>query len=224
MKRSEINALIDRSIAFFDEMKFKLPRWGYWSPDEWTGMAADAAEIVDNMLGWDLTDFGGGDFATKGLILFTLRNGNVHKGAKTYAEKIMIVEENQETPMHFHWSKMEDIINRGGGNLVIELYGATEGEELSDKPLRVTIDGITRTVEAGGTVVLTPGESICLEPRMYHRFYGEEGRGTVLVGEVSSVNDDTSDNRFLEPQGRFPDIVEDQRPGRLLATDYAKYL
>jgi hypothetical protein len=59
---------------------------------------------------------------------------------------------------------------------------------------------------------------------MYHRFYGEEGRGTVLVGEVSSVNDDTSDNRFLEPQGRFPDIVEDQRPGRLLATDYAKYL
>lgn len=224
MKRSEINGLVDQSIAFFEEMKFKLPRWGYWTPAEWRGRSESTGEITRNMLGWDLTDFGGGDFAAKGLILFTLRNGNPATDRKTYAEKIMIVEENQETPMHFHWSKMEDIINRGGGNLVIELYGATESEELSDKPLTVKVDGIGRTAEPGGTVVLTPGESICLEPRMYHRFYGEEGKGKVLVGEVSSVNDDTSDNRFLEPQGRFPDIDEDEPPSRLLVTDYAKYL
>lgn len=57
------------------------------------------------MLGWDLTDFGFGDFNKCGLILFTIRNGNFMKDKKPYAEKIMIVEELQETPMHFHWSR-----------------------------------------------------------------------------------------------------------------------
>ena len=45
----------------------------------------------------------------------------------------MIVEENQETPMHFHWSKMEDIINRGGGNLVIELFRSDRNEGFSNE-------------------------------------------------------------------------------------------
>lgn len=224
MKRSEINELIADSIAFFDEMKFRLPVWGYWEPSQWKGKGEVAGEIVENMLGWDLTDFGGEDFGKKGLILFTIRNGKVGRDGKTYAEKIMIADELQETPMHFHWQKMEDIINRGGGNLVIELFGSNENEEFSDKPLTVKIDGIARTVEPGGSVILTPGESICLEPGMYHRFYGEKGRGKVLIGEVSMVNDDTSDNRFHEPQGRFPDIHEDEQPKYLLCTEYSKYL
>jgi len=224
MKRSEINRLIKRSIAFFEEMKFKLPPWGYWKPQDWKGKKEAAAEIIENMLGWDLTDFGSGNFAKKGLILFTIRNGNLAKKDKIYAEKIMIVGEEQETPMHFHWKKMEDIINRGGGNLVIELYGSTDDEMLSYEPLDVKIDGIVKTVEPGGKVVLTPGESICLEPGMYHRFYGEKGKGKVLVGEVSSVNDDTSDNRFYEPVGRFPEIEEDEEPLYLLVVDYARYV
>lgn len=224
MKRSEINRLIGESIAFLNAGNFRLPPWAYWPPEQWTGTADDAREIVDNMLGWDLTDFGGGNFSTKGLILFTIRNGNLTKNKKTYAEKIMIVAENQETPMHFHWKKMEDIINRGGGNLIIELYGSTGSEQLSSSPITVSIDGMRRSVAAGAAVVLTPGESICLEPGVYHRFYGEPGQGKVMVGEVSTVNDDTSDNRFLNPQGRFPVIDEDEAPAFLLATDYAKLL
>ena len=102
-------------------MNFKLPPWAYWEPEEWKGKYDTCSEIVENMLGWDLTDFGSGDFHKRGLILFAIRNGNQKLDNKIYAEKIMIVEENQETPMHFHWSKMEDIINRGGGPLVIEV-------------------------------------------------------------------------------------------------------
>ena len=177
------------------------------------------------MLGWDLTDYGAGDFEKSGLILFTIRNGNPAAGHfKQYAEKIMIVSENQICPMHFHWSKTEDIINRGGGNLVVELFGSTKDEELDNKPVTVSVDGLERIIEPGGKVILTPGESIFLKQGMYHRFYGEQGKGKVLVGEVSSVNDDNTDNRFHEPQARFPEIDEDEPPLHLLCTDYPDYV
>jgi len=224
MKRSEINQLIIQSIDFFNKMNFKLPPWAFWKPEDWKGKYESCSEIVDNMLGWDLTDFGGDDFHRRGLILFTIRNGNFRKDKKPYAEKAMIVEEMQETPMHFHWSKMEDIINRGGGNLVIELYDSDGTEQFSDQPFTVKTDGVVRSVNPGGTVVLTPGESICLEQGMYHRFYGEQGKGKVFVGEVSAVNDDSADNRFYESVGRFPEILEDEKPVLLLASEYAKYL
>jgi len=139
MKRSEINHLISQSITFFNQMNFKLPPWAYWVPGEWKGKYNSCQEIVDNMLGWDLTDFGSGAFYKRGLILFSLRNGNPKKDRKVYAEKAMIVEENQETPMHFHWSKMEDIINRGGGNLIVELYKSDSNEGFSDHSFQVKI-------------------------------------------------------------------------------------
>ena len=81
--------------------------------------------------------------------------------------------------------------------------------------------GIHRTVKAGDTVTLTPGESITLTDGLYHKFWGEGGR--ILVGEVSSVNDDDTDNRFYEPVGRFPAIEEDAEPLYLLVKDYPKY-
>jgi D-lyxose ketol-isomerase len=224
MKRSEINNLIISAEEFFKKMNFHLPPWAYRSPEEWKGQYIYCSEIIDNMLGWDLTDFGFGNFNKCGLILFTIRNGNFGKDKKPYAEKIMIVEELQETPMHFHWSKMEDIINRGGGNLVIELYNSDGKGLFTRKPVTVSIDGIRRKVEAGGKVVLTPGESICLEQGIYHKFFGESNKGKVLVGEVSAVNDDTSDNRFYQPVGRFPEIIEDEQPVHLLASDYSKYI
>ena len=224
MKRSEINLMIADSISFLNSMNFKLPPWAYWTAEDWKGKQATCGEIVENMLGWDLTDFGSGDFHKRGLILFTIRNGNIKKDQKPYAEKAMIVEELQETPMHFHWHKMEDIINRGGGNLVIELYDSLGDDKFSDQPLEVKIDGVLRTVEPGGKVILTPGESICLEQGMFHRFYGEPGKGKVFVGEVSAVNDDSNDNCFKEPIGRFPEIIEDEKPLHLLASDYPKYL
>lgn len=224
MKRSEINGLIQSSIEFFGDMNFKLPPWSFWKPEDWKGKYETCSEIINNMLGWDLTDFGSGDFHSCGLILFTIRNGNFKNDKKPYAEKIMIVEEMQETPLHFHWNKMEDIINRGGGNLVIELWNSTSSEGLSDEPFTVKTDGVVRNLQPGDKIVLTPGESICLEQGIYHRFYGEAGKGKVLVGEVSAVNDDNTDNRFNPRVGRFPEIEEDEGPLHLLVSDYPKYI
>lgn len=119
---------------------------------------------------------------------------------------------------------MEDIINRGGGNLVIELYKLDEKEVFSNDNIVMRVDGISRIVEPGGTVTRTPGESICLEQGVYHRFYGEKNKGKVFVGEVSAVNDDTTDNRVFTPVGRFPEIIEDEKPLHLLASDYKKFL
>jgi D-lyxose ketol-isomerase len=224
MKRSQINRLIEDALAFFDAMHFKLPLWGYWSPEDWKNCHANCDEIFNNQLGWDLTDFGSGDFERTGLLLFTLRNGNMKSDRKPYAEKIMIVQEGQVTPMHFHWSKMEDIINRGGGNLMMELYPSDEKEQPGSQSFSVSLDGIRKTFEPGSLIRLVPGESITLEQGLYHRFYGEDGKGKVLVGEVSAVNDDHTDNRFLEELGRFPDIEEDVLPGHLLVSDYARFL
>ncbi|MEI7422281.1 MAG: D-lyxose/D-mannose family sugar isomerase [Prolixibacteraceae bacterium] len=224
MKRSEINQILKNAKVFMAERQFILPPWAYWSIADWKENREDASEIIDNMLGWDITDFGSGDFYKRGLFLFTIRNGKINVDKKPYAEKIMIVEENQETPMHYHWAKMEDIINRGGGNLVIELYNTTSDNQLDTTPVLFKVDGIMHSVPAGGKVVLTPGESICLEQGMYHRFYSESGKGKALVGEVSTVNDDSSDNCFHEPVGRFPVIEEDEQPIHLLASDYLKFI
>jgi D-lyxose ketol-isomerase len=224
MKRSEVNAIIKGIEIFLDEHRFMLPEWASWSPEEWKGTYDRCSEIIDNKLGWDITDFGSGDFKRQGLSLFTIRNGNWDKKDKMYCEKIMVADEEQETPMHFHWNKTEDIINRGGGNLVMELYVATTGDKFSDEPVTVSIDGMVKTVKAGVPLILKPGQSICLKPRVYHRFYGQKGKGRVLIGEVSMVNDDANDNRFYDKIGRFPEITEDVKPLHLLVNDYAKYL
>jgi D-lyxose ketol-isomerase len=224
MKRSEINQILKNAKTFMSEMQFILPPWAYWGIDEWEKNKEDAREVIENMLGWDITDFGLGDFYKRGLFLFTIRNGRLNVDKKPYAEKIMIVEENQETPMHFHKSKMEDIINRGGGNLVMELNNSISRDEFDNTPVHFKTDGIRRTVSAGGKVVLTPGESICIEQGLFHKFYGEPGKGKVLVGEVSMVNDDAQDNFFYGGIGRFPVIEEDEKPLHLLVSDYKKFV
>lgn len=118
MKRSEINVVMRQALDFLEVRRFSVPPFVLWSPDDWEKKRAIYDEIRDTMLGWDITDFGSGDFPRTGLLLITLRNGSFKdtRYKKSYAEKIMIVREDQVTPMHFHWSKMEDIINRGGGN------------------------------------------------------------------------------------------------------------
>jgi D-lyxose ketol-isomerase len=223
MKRSEINRLIEHAIGFMDERGFKLPPFAFWTPEDWRRMGPEADGIRLGRLGWDITDFGGGDFYRMGLLLFTLRNGNARISnvtTKPYAEKIMLVEPGQVTPFHFHWVKMEDIINRGGGNLIVELYGSSASDDFTDEPIVVHCDGVARTVPPGGKVVLAPGESITLPPRLYHQFYGERGTEPVLVGEVSSVNDDATDNRFKEARGRFPAIEEDEYSRHILCNEY----
>ena len=222
MKRSEINKLMKDAVDFIDEMNFKLPPFAFWTAEEWKEKGSEYDEIRNNMLGWDITDFGSGDFDKVGLLLFTIRNGNINNpdDKKPYAEKLLITQENQVTPCHFHWSKMEDIINRGGGELVIEVHNSTEDEELADTDVNICIDGRKTTVPAGSRVRLKPGESIAIQQGMYHKFWAEGGK--VLVGEVSMVNDDNADNRFYLPAGRFPEIEEDEAPLYLLCNEYPK--
>ena len=221
MKRSEINRIILDNIGFIKSMNFNLPKFAYFTPEEWAKKGSEYDEIRENMLGWDVTDYGHGDFEKIGLFLFTIRNGNlVKKSKKTYAEKLLISDEDQYSPMHFHFNKMEDIINRGGGNLIVEVYNATEDDQLADTDVNVHIDGRSYFVPAGTKIRLSPGESITLPPRQYHAFWAEKGYGKVLIGEVSMVNDDNCDNRFYEPQGRFPTIEEDEPPVYLLCNEY----
>lgn len=224
MKRSEINGLIDKARGMFARFGFALPPWAAWSPSDWALQRKRdpqaAAEIRRHRLGWDLTDFGHGRYDKLGLLLFTIRNGRLKNAVspKTYAEKIMVVKKRQLTPLHFHWLKTEDIINRGGGTLVLRLVQASKSEGLSKQSVTVSVDGMARQVQAHGLVRLKPGESITLTPRLYHEFWAEGA--DCMVGEVSSVNDDATDNRFYERMGRFPTIEEDVKPKYVLCTEY----
>ncbi len=224
MKRSSINRYIAEASAFFSEHRFHLPPYAEWTPGEWKKHGSEADGIRTCGLGWDVTDFNSGNFEGLGLTLFTLRNGALARGdksSKVYAEKIMHVREKQLTPYHFHARKTEDIINRGGkgtGRLVVTLYNSTADGGFADTPITVVCDGIERTVEAGHSVVLGPGESITLTPRLYHAFHAEGG--PCLIGEVSSVNNDDSDNYFKDPLPRYPQIEEDEEPIRLLCNEY----
>jgi D-lyxose ketol-isomerase len=227
MKRSEINAIMRESLEFLEERRFHLPPFAHWSPDDWRTKGPECAAIVRQQLGWDITDFGSGDFDRCGLFLFTIRNGTLdelkRQGGKVYAEKVLICRPEQLTPAHFHFQKMEDIINRGGGRLVLRFWQADADEGLSPADITLALDGVSRTLSAGEEVVLAPGESVCIPQRVYHDFWAAENAGTVLVGEVSRVNDDRTDNRFLEEAGRFPEIEEDEAPFRLLVGDYPRY-
>ena len=223
MKRSEINQAIRRMEAFAGLHGFELPPFCAFTPEDWQRKNHEFDEIRDNMLGWDVTDYGAGDFAKVGFSLVTIRNGslaNREKYPKSYAEKLLYLEETQYSPMHFHWSKMEDIINRGGGNVLIRVYNSTPDERFDTTDVTLHCDGRIYTVPAGTQVRLTPGESISIYPYMYHDFTVEAGTGPVLLGEVSMVNDDVHDNRFYEPLGRFSTIEEDEAPYRLLCNEY----
>lgn len=224
MKRSQINAIIKDAKAFIDQFQFSLPPFASWTQQEWQSKGRECDEIRDNMLGWDITDYGLGKFEEVGLVLVTIRNGNQNneKYKKPYAEKLLISQENQICPMHFHWNKMEDIINRGGGIMVMKLYNADENENLADTDVTVVCDGVEKTIPAGTELELLPGESVTLMPRMYHAFWAKKGHGPVLIGEVSQCNDDNTDNRFYETMGRFPEIEEDEEPFRLLCNEYPK--
>lgn len=227
MKRSEINSIMQEADKFIRSFGFVLPPFAYWTPQEMQQRRADINGIVNARLGWDITDYGQGKFDELGLFLFTVRNGSqqdlARGGGMCYAEKIMISRVNQLSPMHRHIVKAEDIINRGGGTLVLELFNSDESGGIDEKTdVTVMTDGVARTQAAGAYLKLNPGESVTLMPGNWHAFWGE-GKD-VLIGEVSTVNDDLTDNVFREPIGRFSEIEEDVAPLHLLASDYDQFL
>lgn len=227
MKRSDVNQIISNADEFIQSFGFRLPPFAYWSPSEMQARRSDIQAIIDARLGWDITDYGLGEFDNTGLFLFTVRNGllaDLQRGSgMCYAEKIMISRTQQVSPMHRHVIKAEDIINRGGGTLALELFNSdAEGNIDTRTDVTVATDGILRTQGPGEILRLQPGESVTLLPGNWHAFWAEEQ--DVLIGEVSTVNDDLTDNIFREPIGRFPTIDEDVEPLHLLVSDYANWL
>ncbi len=224
MKRSEINVALKELEDMCKKYRCFLPAFCQFTPEEWKTKGHEYDEIRDCMLGWDITDYGLGDFDRVGFSLITIRNGNqLHpeQYPKSYAEKLLYLRESQYSPMHFHWNKMEDIINRGGGNVLIQVYNSLPDEEIDyESDVTVHMDGHKLTVPAGTRVRLCPGDSITITPYLYHDFTVEQGSGAVLLGEVSQCNDDDTDNRFNPPVGRFPAIEEDEAPYRLLCNEY----
>lgn len=228
MKRSEINEIIRESDAFIRSFGYVLPPFAYWTPKQLKErVASDAGSIRKARLGWDITDYGQGNFAETGLFLFTVRNGDVadlKRGTgMLYAEKIMISRKNQLAPMHRHVVKAEDIINRGGGTLVLELFNSRADGSIDDETdVTVASDGRLVTQKAGAHLKLAPGESVTLLPGNWHAFWGEGA--DVLIGEVSTVNDDVTDNIFRDPIGRFSTVDENEPPLHLLVSDYDQWL
>jgi D-lyxose ketol-isomerase len=227
MKRSTINTIMAEADEMIRKHGFVLPPWAYWTPDEFKARKDEARNVITARNGWDITDYGAGDYDKMGLFLFTLRNGRLadlqRGGGMCYAEKLLISKQDQLSPMHTHVIKAEDIINRGGATLVIELFGSDNaGHFAEDKGGTVFCDGLRVDFTAGQKLKLAPGESVTLMPGDWHAFWGEGG--DVLIGEVSTVNDDETDNIFREPIGRFASIEEDVDPTHLLVSDYARWL
>jgi D-lyxose ketol-isomerase len=227
MKRSQVNDIMVQADEMIRSFGFTLPPFAYWSPETFKRNAAAARPIIEAQCGWDITDYGAGDFEALGLFLFTLRNGRLadlqRGGGMCYAEKLLISRQDQLSPMHTHVIKAEDIINRGGATLVVELFGSdAEGRFAEDQGGTVYCDGLRRDFTPGEKLRLAPGESVTLMPGDWHAFWGDGG--DVLIGEVSTVNDDNTDNIFREPIGRFSDIEEDEAPRHLLVSDYDQML
>lgn len=123
-----------------------------------------------------------------------------------------------------HIDKTEDIINRGGGVLIVEMYNKTDDDKLSDSDVEVYLDGVLHTFKAGEKIYVTPGNSITIEPFVFHRFYPEKDKGYLIVGEVSKVNDDNCDNVFLKPSERFIPLEEDEAIVHPLVNEYNNLL
>lgn len=227
MKRSRINTIMAEADAMIRRHGFILPPFAYWTPEDFRARRERAARLAGARMGWDITDYGQGRFDQMGLFLFTLRNGDPadlrRGGGMCYAEKLLISRQDQLSPMHTHVIKAEDIINRGGATLVVELYGSDDrGGFAPDRGGMVRCDGIARPFGPGEKLRLAPGESVTLMPGDWHAFWGEGG--DVLIGEVSTVNDDLTDNIFRDPIGRFAKIEEDEAPTHLLVSDYDRWL
>ena len=226
MKRSEINGAIAWAKDLLHKNNIHLPAMAYWNMDEWKANAGKLDTVHKVMLGWDITDFGTNDFSTVGAVLYTVRNGDMNDASVgvPYCEKYIVMKEGQRLPKHYHEFKTEDIINRANGVLAVYLWNTdAEGKQL-DTDVQVFMDGIEYTFKAGEEILVYPGDSISLKPHIAHIFGPKPGMGDLVVGEVSKVNDDNTDNYFLEPTARFADIEEDEAILHPLCNEYAKVI
>ncbi len=224
MLRSEVNNAISRAKKLLSDNNITLPFFGYMTMEDWNKSDIGLETIKGVMLGWDISDFGSGDFEKVGATLFTIRNGSLYDKSLgvPYAEKYIILhhETAQEIPMHYHVMKTEDIINRAGGTLCIQVYGSKEDGSLdTENNVILYCDGVKREFAPGEIIKVETGNSVSLTPYVYHRFYCEGA--DCIIGEVSSVNDDNTDNVFLKKSSdRFGGIIEDVPITHPLVNEY----
>ncbi len=223
MKRSEINNAIKWAIGFLKKANVPLPCFGYWTKEQFENSRDNINAIKKVMQGWDVTDFGSGDFSKTGAVLFTVRNGDVNdqSAGTPYAEKYIMLKPGQGMPLHKHNMKTEDIISRGGAAFEIRLYNSgNDGKPDPLSDINVYCDGIKKTYRAGEAITVTNGNSVTLKPGLYHTIRALSGAGDVLIGEVSSINDDNTDNCFAEDVPRFSRIEEDEPAAYVLCNEY----
>ena len=226
MKRSEINRALTWAKELLQKNNVHLPRYAHWDMDKWAENKDQLDTIQRVMLGWDITDFGTGNFDEIGAVLYTVRNGDMSDASVgvPYCEKYILMKEGQRLPKHYHVYKTEDIINRAGGVLAVRLWNTdAQGNQL-ETDVKVYMDGIEQTFAAGEEILVYPGDSISLTPHMAHIFGPKAGYGELIVGEVSKVNDDNTDNYFLESTSRFAEIEEDEAILHPLCNEYAKLI
>ncbi len=226
MKRSEIQQAIQWAKDLLASSGFALPMFADWSLEEWQQKRNEADTIIKTMRGWDVTTFGHDDFSQMGAVLFTIRNGLLDGTAGCpYAEKLILMKEGQVLPNHYHAQKTEDIINRGGGVLLIEVYNSLpDGSVDLTGDVKILTDGIEKTVPAGTQVEITRGNSMTIYPGLYHLFTPKPGCGDLIVGEVSSINDDRTDNYFAVARPRFIPVEEDEPIRIPLCNEYNQLL
>lgn len=191
MLRSEINAAIADASLAFERHHWHLPP----NPR------------------WDVTGFGLGDFRNKGLVLLNLAE------LPQYCEKLMFCRVGQLTILHTHRRKQEDIICRIG-TLAIQLFAQTpDGKCRKDGgTVKILHNGQPAQFPCGTTLYLKAGERVTLTPGVWHQFWAVGDY--VIIGEVSTANDDLGDNVFDDPNvGRFEQIEEDVPPLYRLVSD-----
>ncbi len=189
MKRSEINNAVKVAANCFERNGWALPP----QPK------------------WDVTDFGLGDFNNAGLLLINLCE------EEEYCEKLMFAKKGQETPLHYHKIKKEDIICRTG-ILVLHFWNIIDDKMNTEKPFSLKKNGAYIDVQPSEKITLLAGERITIPPLVWHKFYPESEE--CIIGEVSTANDDQHDNFFDNPKiGRYAAIMEDEPPLVKLLSD-----
>jgi len=227
MKRSQVNKELRWAKELLEKSNIKLPPFGHWTMKEWISGERDLDIIKEVMLGWDITDYGKDRFDELGAVLFTLRNGSLKDSSigTPYAEKLILLKEGQRLPLHYHASKTEDIINRAGGVLAIKLYNSLENGEVDyESHVTADLDGVKQVFAPGEEIGIMPGNSITLRPFMYHLFWAKAGCGDLVCGEVSSINDDNTDNYNAEDVSRFSTVEEDEPILHPLCNEYSRIL
>ncbi len=223
MKRSFIDARIESMLVLCERHGVKLPPFALWSQERYRADPDAARRIAESGVGWNIVEFKPGAFTSEGLSLFTLRMGDWRQLAtgrgRLYGEKVLMAEEGQRTPHHYHVVKTEDVLNRGGARFVVELFKVDRAGTPLKERFHALKDATMLDLGAGDRVPLEPGESLTLDPFVAHAFWAEGG--TTLAGEISLANDDSSDNHFLPPLAPQAPIEEDREKRFVTTRDHA---